>query len=123
MATTRYRTMETLKGSGPIYEEEHLVGTVDYSVIVRDADGVMEAEGLLGVVSAERSLDEGSGPLILELEDGRRMRFLVTRYDSMASCATSSATAGGCAAVRLSLLSTVSMNDRKFPHEPVPKVV
>ena len=83
MATTRYRTLETLKGSGPIYEEEHLIGTVDYSVIVRDADGVMEAEGLLGVVSAERSLDEGSGPLILELEDGRRMPFQVTRYDPM----------------------------------------
>ena len=94
MTTRRKKIVERLKGAGTVYQEESPVVKVRYTLVVSQEvliaqtfggtsqmDGVTSAEGSLSIVEGESRAMDTWDPLILELEDSRRMKFFARNYD------------------------------------------
>lgn len=103
MTTTRHKTLESPKGVGVVYLEDDKIADVRYDLKVRQKllvgttfketyqlDGTTSAEGSLIILEGQKlSMDKG-GRLILELDDRRRMEFLVVNLRVIAVAGSTS---------------------------------
>jgi hypothetical protein len=93
MTTKIMRNLENLIGVGIVYQEGTPVAKARYALTVRQevhivqswggtsqVDGLTSAEGSLTVIEGQEWLMETANPLVLELEDKRRMHFLAVNY-------------------------------------------
>ena len=93
---TRKRVVERPRGIGTVYQDEHTIAKVRYSLEVgqdpliantigrnSQKGGSIGVNGWLKIEGEARSLDTDE-LRTLELEDGRRMKFLAQPYDRVA---------------------------------------
>ena len=98
MTTRRKKIVERLNGSGTVYQEDSPAAKVRYALVVSQdmlaiqtfggtsqMDGQTSAEGLLSIIEGDVWLMNTRDPLVLELEDSRRMNFFPVNHDPVAN--------------------------------------
>ena len=98
MTTVRKKIVERLNGIGKVFQEENLIAKVRFDLVVSQevliahtfggtsqTDGRTSAEGSLNIIEGEAFLMSTREPLILELDDSRRMKFFAVNHEPLAN--------------------------------------
>ena len=86
----KIKTIEEPEGTGYVYEHERQLATVKYHLYVTQDYYVERDEEILGLKGVRGTIEITEGPadlelksdgLILHLEDGRKIGFMISRMD------------------------------------------
>ena len=96
MATMRkYKHLESPEGIGEVWEKDKIIARVNYSLYVQqeiiimksfdttdEAEGMKSISGSISVIEGEKHLF-GRDRLTLNMQDGRKIDFFVSRFSPM----------------------------------------